>query len=170
MSESVVESTRDAFAATPIGRVSNTRLDPADADYWGDVPSTVVVDERFGDECLAGLSAFSHVEIVYVFDRAGERDDYRPLRRARGRHDLPEVGVFCDRGPRRPNRIGVTVAALVSVAGRQLHIRGLDAVDGTPVLDIKPVMLEFLPTNVRQPEWVGRLMSEHFLPSAPDGS
>lgn len=170
MSDPVIESTPGGFAVTPVGRVSNTRHDPADADYWGGVPSTVVVDERFGDDCLVGLSAFSHVEIVYVFDQAVERDDYRPLRRARGRHDLPEVGVFCDRGPRRPNRIGVTIAALASAAGRQLQVRGLDAVDGTPVLDIKPVMLEFLPTDVRQPEWVGRLMSEHFLSSAPDGS
>jgi len=171
MSEPALEpSTRTAFAMTQIGTVSNTRFDPAEADYWGDVVSTIDIDARFGDDCLVGLSAFSHVEIVFVFDRAVERDDYRPLRRARGRHDLPAVGTFCDRGPRRPNRIGIAIAQLVSATCRQLRVLGLDAVDQTPVLDIKPVMRERLPTDVRQPDWVELLMREHFLPTGGQGS
>jgi tRNA (Thr-GGU) A37 N-methylase len=99
--------------------------------------------------------------VVYVFDRTTEREE-RPLRPARGRPDLPPVGIFCDRGPRRPNRIGVTTAQIVAVLGRELRVRGLDAVNGTPVLDIKPAMLEFIPTGVRQPPWVYRLMSDYF--------
>ena len=74
------------------------------------------------------------------------------------------VGVFADRGPRRPNRIGATICEIISAEGRQLRVRGLDAVDGTPVLDLKPVMREFLPAGVRQPAWAGRLMRDYFRP------
>jgi tRNA (adenine37-N6)-methyltransferase len=82
--------------------------------------------------------------------------------RPRGRADLPEVCVFADRGPRRPNRIGCTICEVVTVRGRELRVRGLDAVDGTPVLDIKPVIREFLPQHIRQPKWVDHLMAEYF--------
>jgi tRNA-Thr(GGU) m(6)t(6)A37 methyltransferase TsaA len=149
------------FEVTPVGRVRSTRTDPADTDHWGDVVSDIEVDERFGEDCLTGLADFSHVEVVFLFDRAVEREEYRSLRRPRGRDDLPAVGVFCDRGPRRPNRLGVTQCRIVSAAGRTLRVRGLDAVDGTPVLDLKPVMREFLAREVTQPEWVSRLMSEY---------
>jgi tRNA (adenine37-N6)-methyltransferase len=70
--------------------------------------------------------------------------------------------VFADRGPRRPNRIGATICRLLSAESRQLTVRGLDAVDGTPVLDIKPVMREFLPVTVQQPSWAAILMAEYF--------
>jgi tRNA-Thr(GGU) m(6)t(6)A37 methyltransferase TsaA len=147
---------------TPIGTVHNGRSDPQDSDHWGDVESSILLDPRFGDRCLTGLADFSHVEVVFSFDRLPEREDYRQPLRPRGRADLPEVGVFTDRGPRRPNRIGCTICEIVSARGRELRLRGLDAVDGTPVLDIKPVMRQLLPGHVRQPEWVNSLMAEYF--------
>jgi tRNA-Thr(GGU) m(6)t(6)A37 methyltransferase TsaA len=146
---------------TPVGTVTGGRREPANSDNWGAVTATILIDERFGDDCLAGLSDFSHVEVVFMFHRAVERDGYRGLRAPRGRADLPAVGVFCDRGPRRPNRIGVTACRILSADGRRLRVRGLDAVDGTPVLDLKPVMRELLPAQVRQPEWVGVLMQDY---------
>jgi tRNA-Thr(GGU) m(6)t(6)A37 methyltransferase TsaA len=146
----------------PVGMVRNGRTDPQDSDDWGDAESTILVDERFGDRCLVGLSEFSHVEVVFFFDRLAEREDYRQPLQPRGRTDLPEVGVFCDRGPRRPNRIGCTICEVVSADGRQLRVRGLDAVDGTPVIDIKPVMRQFVPVSVRQPDWVDSLMKDYF--------
>jgi tRNA-Thr(GGU) m(6)t(6)A37 methyltransferase TsaA len=152
------------FVVTPIGWVHSGRTDAANTDHWGEVVSTVLVDERFGDACLVGLDEFSHVEVLYVFDQTSEKHDYRPLVRPRGRADLPEVGVFSDRGPRRPNRIGVTRCAIISTAGRELVVRGLDAVVGTPVLDLKPVMREFSPPDIRQPAWVGELMRDYFKP------
>jgi tRNA-Thr(GGU) m(6)t(6)A37 methyltransferase TsaA len=151
------------FVMTPIGTVRNNRTDSVLTDRWGAVFSTIVVDERFGEDCLLGLAEFSHVDVFFVFDRTTERPDYRP-RRPRGRADLSEVGVFADRGPRRPNRIGMTTCEITSVRGRELQVRGLDAVTGTPVVDLKPTMIELQPTNLRQPEWVGRLMAEYFLP------
>ena len=147
---------------TPVGTVHNGRTDPQDTDHWGGEESTIVVDARFGDAGLTGEADFSHVEVLFFFDRLAEREDYSKPLRPRGRADLPEVGVFAERGPRRPNRIGSTVAEVVAVNGRELRVRGLDAIDGTPVLDIKPVMRQFTPRDVRQPDWVDLLMSEYF--------
>lgn len=149
------------FEVRPVGRVANDRTDPADTDHWGAVVSTIVIDDRLPADCFQGLEEFSHVEVLFLFDRATEREDYS-ARSSRGRADLPKVGVFADRGPRRPNRIGLTRCRVLSVDGRELRVAGLDAVDGTPVLDVKPVMVEFLPRDVRQPEWVGRLMADYF--------
>ena len=146
----------------PVGTVRNGRTDPQHSDHWGGVESAILVEERFGDHCLTGLGGFSHVEVVYFFHLLPEREDYRKPLRPRGRADLPEVGVFCDRGPRRPNRIGCTLCEVVSARGRELRVRGLDAVDGTPVLDIKPVMRQFLPRHIRQPAWAGALMKDYF--------
>jgi tRNA-Thr(GGU) m(6)t(6)A37 methyltransferase TsaA len=152
-----------AFQVEPVGTVRSPRDDPGDSDHWGAVVSTIEIDDRFPDDCLQGLSDFSHVEVVFVFDRATERPDYS-ARRPRGRDDLPEVGIFAERGPRRPNRLGVSACEIVSAAGRRLTVRGLDAVDGTPVLDLKPSMRQFQPAQVRQPPWVDVLMAEYHLP------
>ena len=151
------------FQVEPVGVVRNNRDDPGDSDHWGAVVSVIEIDDRFGDGCLQGLQYFSHAEVVFVFDRACERDEYVP-RPPRGRDDLPAVGVFADHGPRRPNRLGVSYCEIVSVDRRRLRVRGLDAVDATPVLDIKPAMTQFLPAVVRQPEWVDRLMADYYQP------
>ncbi|THV37150.1 SAM-dependent methyltransferase [Glycomyces buryatensis] len=150
-----------SFTVKPIGTVRTDRTDVQDTDHWGGVRSVIEVDARFGDDCMQGLEDFSHVEVLFVFDQFTEPTEWTPLR-SRGRDDMPAVGVFSSRGPRRPNRIGVTACPIVAVRGRELTVTGLDAVDGTPVLDLKPVMEELRPTDVRQPEWVGRLMSEYF--------
>ena len=152
------------FEVVPIGVVHNQRTDVQHSDQWGAVRSTIVVDERFGDRCLQGLEGFSHVEVLFVFDQLDELDDYLEPQPYRGRTDLPTLGVFAGRAPRRPNRIGVTCCAIESVDDRELTVIGLDAVTGTPVVDLKPVMREFLPTDVRQPAWVGDVMSEYFEP------
>ena len=150
------------FAVVPVGWVRTGRDDPGNTDHWGAVESDIEIAPRFGERCLQGLDEFSHVEVVFLFDRAVEKDDYAAPVRPRGRADLPEVGVFCDRGPRRPNRLGVTTCRVVSVAGRTLRVRGLDAVVGTPVLDVKPAMRAFTVADVRQPPWVDRLMADYF--------
>ena len=153
-----------SFEITPIGTVRNDRTDIQHSDNWGAVRSTIVVDERFGEACLQGLEEFSHVEVLFVFDRFPDGGDFREPRPYRGRADLPPMGVFAGRGPRRPNRIGVTCCRIESVDGRELTVVGLDAVAGTPVIDLKPVLTEFVPADVRQPEWVSSMMSEYFRP------
>lgn len=152
------------YDVIPIGTISSGRADHGSSDRWGDVLSVVTIDpDRFGAGALAGLEDFSHAEILFLFDRLPERDDYTTPQRSRGREDLPPVGVFCDRGPRRPNRIGATICRIVEVSDNTVTVRGLDAVVDSPVLDIKPVMRQFLPGEVAQPEWVDRLMGEYFL-------
>ncbi len=152
------------YDVMPVGTVTSGRADYGNSDNWGDVLSVVTVDpDRFGAGALTGLEEFSHVEILYLFDRLPERDDYTTPRPSRGRDDLPPVGVFCDRGPRRPNRIGATICGIFRVSDNILTVRGLDAVVGSPVLDIKPVMHQFLPGEIVQPNWVDRLMGDYFL-------
>jgi tRNA (Thr-GGU) A37 N-methylase len=91
-----------------VGEVRNDRMNVQHTDNWGAVRSTITIDERFGDACLQGLDGFSHVDVLFVFEQFPDDGDYREPRPYRGRSDLPPVGIFADRGPRRPNRIGVT--------------------------------------------------------------
>lgn len=146
----------------PIGTVRSPREDPENTIGWGDVIARIELVESLGTQSLVGLADFSHVDILFWFDRAAPRDSYTALRPARGRSDMPPIGVFGARGPYRPNPIGVSACELVEVGDTWLSVRGLDAVDGTPVLDIKPVQSQLLPHDVREPEWSRRLMSDYY--------
>ncbi len=146
----------------PVGYVRGGRAEPLD-DHWGAVVAAIELVEGFGPEALDGIESFSHVEVVYVFDRADAARVERGARHPRGNPRWPKVGIFAQRGKDRPNRIGVSVARLVARAGRTLTVEGLDAIDGTPVLDIKPVMVEFLPRGaLRQPQWSHELMERYW--------
>lgn len=142
----------------PIGYVRGGRTDPIDDD-WGTSRCRLELDARFGPDSLAGLADFSHVEVVFAFHKVGADDIVPGARYPRGRKDWPLVGIFAQRGKNRPNRIGVSVCRVVSVSGATVEVEGLDAIDGSPILDIKPVMREFLPRgDVRQPAWSVELM------------
>lgn len=148
---------------TPIGRVEGGRTVPEDDD-WGDSRARIVLDPtRFDDEALAGLDTFSHAEVIFVFDKVGDDQIVTGARHPRGNKDWPRIGIFAQRGKNRPNRIGVTVCEIVSVTGRALEVRGLDAIDGTPVLDIKPVMSGFAPRGeIREPVWAKAIMEAYW--------
>ncbi|APR80815.1 Hypothetical protein A7982_06162 [Minicystis rosea] len=123
----------------------------------------IELDARFGAESLAGLDAFSHLEIVFVFDRVRESAIETGARHPRERTDWPLVGIFAQRGKARPNRLGVSRCRLLHVEGTRLHVEGLDAIDGTPVLDIKPYLREFAPLGeVTQPAWASELMADYY--------
>ena len=142
----------------PVGRVVGGRTDPIDDD-WGDVEATIVLDERFGPDAFQGLDQFSHVEVVFLFHLVDTESVVAGARRPRGRADWPEVGIFAQRAKARPNRIGVTTCEVVDLSGAELRVRGLDAIDGSPVLDLKPYMAGFGPRGeVREPEWAAELM------------
>jgi tRNA-Thr(GGU) m(6)t(6)A37 methyltransferase TsaA len=147
----------------PIGIIRSPRAEPLDDD-WGDVVSTIILDtDRFGHEVLAGLDDFSHVEVIYVFDQVDESNINLGSRHPRNRADWPLVGIFAQRAKARPNRLGVTTCELVAVDGLELTVRGLDAIDNTPVLDIKPHVIEFEPrTPVVQPGWMSELMANYW--------
>ena len=146
-----------------IGFVRGGRSEPTDDD-WGQSHSFIELDPvRFGADAFAGLNAFSHVEVIFLFDRVLPEAVEVGARHPRGRADWPLTGIFAQRGRNRPNRLGVTVCRILSVEGTQLSVEGLDAIDGTPVIDVKPVMREFLPRGeVRQPDWVAELMSAYW--------
>ena len=148
----------DDVTLQPIGRVVGGRTEPIDDD-WGDVEATIVLHERFSADALAGLGAFSHVDVIFFFHLVGEDKIQQGARRPRGREDWPLVGVFAQRNKARPNRLGATTCRLLAVDDRRLHVRGLDAIDGTPVLDIKPYVTGYAPREpVREPAWVQELM------------
>jgi tRNA (Thr-GGU) A37 N-methylase len=155
----------DTFTVQPLARVRNARTEPLDDD-WDAIVSHVELADGIPPDCLAGLDAFSHVEIVFLFDRVRDDQIVWTAHHPRNNPTWPLVGMLAQRGKNRPNRLGVTVAQLVSLTGRVLTVRGLDAVDGTPVLDIKPVMREFLPRGeVRQPGWASELMRDYWVKS-----
>ena len=151
------------FTITAIGRVEGGRTDPIDDD-WGGSRARIRLDaDRFGPEALAGLDAFSHAEIVYLFDRVAEESVATGARHPRGRADWPSVGIFAQRGKGRPNRLGVSICGIVAVEGTTLEVEGLDAIDGTPVIDIKPVLSGFLPRGeVREPDWGKAIMQDYW--------
>jgi tRNA-Thr(GGU) m(6)t(6)A37 methyltransferase TsaA len=148
---------------TPIAIVHNAVSEPVD-DVWGRLASRIDLDStRFTAASVAGLGEFSHVEIIFALHRVAETAIELAARHPRGRADWPSVGIFAQRGRNRPNRIGATVCKLTSVDGVSLWVEGLDAIDGTPVLDIKPYFLEFGPrTAVRQPDWATALMAGYW--------
>ncbi|MFF5935161.1 SAM-dependent methyltransferase [Streptomyces sp. NPDC012508] len=146
----------------PVGRVVGGRADVRD-DEWGEVSAVIRLDERFGPDALAGLDSFSHVEVVYHFDRVPVEKVQTGARHPRGNTDWPLVGIFAQRGKNRPNRLGVSRCRLLRVEGRDIHVQGLDAVEGTPVLDIKPYMSEFGPRGtVTQPDWATEIMRRYY--------
>jgi tRNA (adenine37-N6)-methyltransferase len=158
-----VLSFQNSITLVPIGRVHGGRKEPID-DHWDSVQSAIMLDPgQFQADALAGLDAFSHIEVVFYFDRVPDEEIRSGARRPRGRSDWPEVGIFAQRGKGRPNRIGVGICRLERIAGLALHVRGLDAIDGTPVLDIKPVMRGFLPRGeIREPAWATEIMKNYW--------
>ncbi|WP_445147747.1 SAM-dependent methyltransferase [Baekduia sp. Peel2402] len=151
------------YALVPVGAVRGGRAEVRDDD-WDAERATIVLDAaRFEEDAVAGLDAFSHLEVVYLFDRVDPDAVETGSRHPRGNADWPRVGIFAQRAKDRPNRLGVSRCVLERVEGLTLHVWGLDAVDGTPVLDIKPYMSEFGPRgDVRQPAWSRELMAGYW--------
>lgn len=153
-----------SFTLTPIGHVRGGRADAIDDD-WGASRATITLDPgKFTPDALAGLADFSHAEVIFLFDKVPDDKIETGARHPRNRADWPLVGIFAQRGKNRPNRIGLTTCRIVAVNGLSVEVEGLDAIDGTPVLDIKPVMVEFLPREgVRQPDWSHELMQGYWV-------
>ena len=152
------------FEMIPIGAVHNERTEATDDD-WDRVNSVIQLDlDVLGDDATGGLRSFSHVEVVYLFDRVDPAAVVRGSRHPRGNPEWPQVGILAQRAKNRPNRIGTTVCELMAVRpGGVVEVRGLDAIDGTPVLDIKPYLAEFGPRgDVIQPAWSSELMANYW--------
>jgi tRNA (adenine37-N6)-methyltransferase len=153
----------DPLVLHPIGRVVGGRSDAVD-DQWDAVAATIELDPDVLEAgATDGLADFSHIEVVFCFDRVDEASVCRGARRPRGRAEWPMVGILAQRAKDRPNRIGVTVCRVIGVRPHRIDVVGLDAVDGTPVLDVKPYMAEFgARGEIRQPAWSTELMAEYW--------
>jgi len=147
----------------PIGFVSAPRPHAED-DFWGGEEASITLTDAYSPEALVGLADFSHIEVLFLFHEVEEGKIVSAARHPRNNKAWPAVGIFAQRGKNRPNRIGSTICRVLRVEGATLHVAELDAIDGTPVLDIKPVMAEFLPRDpVRQPAWSTELMRQYWL-------
>ncbi len=144
-----------------IGTVKNSRTIPED-DFWEAVISEIELADHVPTEAFENISGFSHLEIIYYFDKVAQGDMVYSGR-PRGNPDFPLIGIFGQRKKDRPNRIGLCTVELLEHKGRVITVKYLDAIDGTPVLDIKPVFKEFQPKGeINQPEWVSILMRNYW--------
>jgi tRNA-Thr(GGU) m(6)t(6)A37 methyltransferase TsaA len=146
----------------PIGIVVGGRSEPIDDD-WGGVRACIRLDsDRFDTDVVTGLDAFSHLCVVFQFHLVDESAIVTGARHPRGNENWPKVGMFAQRAKMRPNRLGVSNCRLERIDGLDLHVSGLDAIAGTPVLDIKPFMREFEPVDTTQPAWSNELMVGYY--------
>ncbi|MCA1321645.1 tRNA (N6-threonylcarbamoyladenosine(37)-N6)-methyltransferase TrmO [Bacillus tianshenii] len=146
----------------PIAIAKNDRAVIED-DHWEGIETRIILDDAFPIDALDGIEEFSHLEVLFHFHKVDEEKIIPGARHPRNDERLPKVGIFAQRGKNRPNRIGLTTVKLLKREGRILVVAGMDCIDGTPVIDIKPVMKEFLPKGqVRQPAWVDEIMRNYW--------
>lgn len=145
----------------PVALVKNTRTDLSD-DFWGTIISEIELAPAIPTDAFDGIDAFSHIEIIFHFNQSDPKKivfSGHP----RGNKDWPHIGIFSQRKKDRPNALGLTIAELIKREGNKIWVRNLDAINGTPIIDIKPVMKEFLPEGeIRQPQWSHELMKEYW--------
>jgi tRNA-Thr(GGU) m(6)t(6)A37 methyltransferase TsaA len=148
---------------SPVGVVRSPIENPVD-DVWGGVMAVIELDAgAVGPQASKGLEEFSHIEVLFHMHRVSPDRIETNARHPRGRLEWPAVGIFAQRGRVRPNRVGASICRLVKVEGLRLTVLDLDAIDGTPVIDVKPYMTEFGPKgDVRQPAWSRELMADYF--------
>ena len=150
------------FTVKPIAFVRGGR-EQAEDDFWGGTQPRIVLADGIPTEALDGIEAFSHVEVVFLFDRVDPSKIVPGARHPRGNPEWPLVGILAQRGKNRPNRIGCSIVRVLGRDGRTLVVSELDATDGTPVLDIKPVFAEYLPREpVVQPDWSHEIMRDYW--------
>ena len=145
----------------PIGHVTSPVKEGIDTD-WGSVISEITINGSLADG-LTGLDAFSHIIVVFHMHQSTWSKESDLVRRPQGRHDMPLIGIFAQRAKHRPNPVGITAVRLLEKNGTILKVQGLDAIDGTPVLDIKPYFPQFdRIDNPGTPDWVDDLMEGYF--------
>lgn len=144
----------------PIGYVRNDVHSKKDTAWGADISTIELMEEyHLG---LSGLEDFSHALILTYLDKAHYCREKHLQRRPQGRHDMPIVGIFSQRTKDRPNQIGVSTVRVLSVSDTSIQVKGLDAIDGTPVLDVKPYFPVFDKRDAQTPEWVDILMEKYF--------
>ncbi|MER5742460.1 TrmO family methyltransferase [Streptomyces sp. NPDC002225] len=155
----------EKFEVEALGYVVGGRGEPTD-DYWGGTRAIIRLDGSLPVEATKGLEEFSHLDVVFRFHLTDPADLPLRARRPRDNPAWPEVGFVGHRNMRRLNRLGVSRCRLVGVDGLDLHVEDLDAVDGTPVIEVKPWFEEMGPRGeVRQPRWVSDMLGDYYAPA-----
>lgn len=150
------------YTIEPIAYVKNNRSKLED-DYWGGLISEIIVSNKIAEQSIKGIEEFSHLEIIFYFHLADMTKIEISSSHPRGNSKYPKVGIFSQRKKARPNLLGTAIVKLIKTEKNKLTVEGLDAVDGTPVIDIKPVFKEFLPEDkIIQPDWVSDLMKNYW--------
>ena len=150
----------------PVGVVRSPVKELREGDFGGVMAKIELDATRFTTESLQGLAEFSHVEIFFLLHELKQSEIVHGSRHPRNRQDWPKVGIFAQRAKNRPSRIGATVCRLVGVEGLTIAVEELDAIDGTPVLDVKPWMSVMGPRGeVREPAWARELAAVYWKPA-----
>ena len=137
----------------PIGVAINSEKESRFGSFSG-VVSEIIVDDKFTD-ALNSIEDYSHVIIVYWMDKV---KSCVITHRPQGNPDVPVVGIFACRCPQRPNPIAITTVELVEHKGNKIRVKGLDILDGTPIIDIKPYWPIYDKVkDGRIPDWVNKL-------------
>ena len=156
-----------SLTINPIGVVRNSQIEPVYIN-WGELVSQIIIDPEHA-VALHGLEEYSHLMVIFWMDQVCYS---KPTHVPQGKYEtVPEVGIFACRCPYRPNPIGITSVPILDIQGNILTVQGLDAVDMTPVLDLKPYTPQYdfvcradahlhadVLKNIRVPEWVFKLM------------
>ncbi len=134
---------------------------PAKSD-WGKIVSDIVINSTL-TEALDGLEEFSHIVVLYWMHMVSATGQVPTKVHPRGKQELPAVGLFSTRSPNRPNPVGIATVRLLQCQGNILKVEGLDAIDGTPVIDIKPYIPGYDSViNAEIPQWMTNLLAEHY--------
>jgi len=145
----------------PIGLVSSPVTERMD-ENWGEIKSKIILKPEYTG-ALSGLEDFSHAIIITYLHQANYEKEKHLQRRPRNLKTMPKVGILSQRAKNRPNPIGVTAVEIISVGDDYLEVKGLDAINQTPVLDIKPYYPDYDKIdNPKVPEWTNRLMKNYF--------
>lgn len=145
-----------------IAFVKNERKKIED-DNWGAVISSITLEAHILEEAFEGIDAFSHLQIIFYMNQVIPEKAVAQYRHPRNDKNLPKLGTYAQRNKNRPNQLGLTTVKLIKREGRSIWVQQLDAIDGTPILDIKPVMEEYLPKEeVIQPDWTRSIMANYW--------
>ena len=148
------EETNSSIVVNPIGHVKND-INVPQRGGWEVVVSELILDAGL-EEATEGLEDFSHIIVVFWMHKVPPGRGVPTKLHPRGRQDLPLVGLFATHAPYRPNPVGVSVVRLMERRGNVLKVKGLDAINGTPIIDIK----SYFPgadADATVPQWVTRL-------------
>jgi tRNA (adenine37-N6)-methyltransferase len=157
------EQTMRDFIIRPIGIVRRNESVPAASGLFVDPRAEAALDiDPIWEPGLTGIEAYSHLVVLFWLDRSDPRDPAVQTQRPERREDLDEVGFFATRSPVRPNPVGIACPRLIARDGTRLVVEGIDAWDGTPIVDIKG----YTPRDESRPDatvpdWLRRLWTLH---------